>query len=205
MKNGIHSGIPTGTRPSHLATAIRLALIALPKPDRRSEFPLYVRLSHGAGAKRHVALGLRVHKSDWNGRKHGVRRSAPDHAALNRLLAERLRTAQAAARELLADGRHVDLERAKAVVEAALHPEPESAPAEAPGLVANGLAIKADWENRGKIGAALVYGTALNHFAETVRVKRERVEKPRLSLEQVRALEAQTATLSGRAADTLDW
>ena len=279
MKNGTHSGTPNGTRPDPTAaSARRLSLVALPKPNRRGELPLYVRLSHGAGAKRHVALGLRVHKNDWNGRKQEVRRSAPDHAALNRLLAERFRTAQAAARELLADGRHVDLDRAKAVVEAALHPEPEPAPAEAPGLIAFGRTVQAEWEARGKIGTALVYGTALNHFeqtirketgapdvaipdltpgllrahearllapepkglghkrnyvakqlstlravlrraardgvegavtaatvAATVRVKRERVEKPRLSLEQVRALEAQAHALSGRAADTLDW
>ena len=257
---------------------MRLSLAALPRPNRRGELPIYVRISHGAGTKRHVALGLRVHKADWNARKAEVRRSAPDHAALNRLLAQRLRTAQAAARDVLADGRHLDLDQVKAVVEAALHPAPEPAPTQAPGLIAFGRAVKAEWEARGNIGTALVYGTALNHFtdtvrrergqpdlaipdltpgllrahesrllapkphglghkrnyvakqlstlrailrraardgvdgaataatvAATVRVKRERVEKPRLSLEQVRTLAAQTDVLSGRAADTLDW
>ncbi|MEM1055731.1 MAG: site-specific integrase [Bacteroidota bacterium] len=257
---------------------MRLSLVALPKPNRRGEVPLYVRLSHGDGTKRHVALGLRVHKSDWNPKKKEVRRSALDSDQLNRVLAERLATAQRAITELVGESRYLHLDRAKATVEAALHPEPEPEPDAVPGVLAYGRQIQADWEARGKIGTSLVYGTALNHFAETVRretgandipitdltpallrthesrllasppkglghkrnyaakqlstiravlrraardgvegavtaatvaatvrIKRERVEKPRLSLTEVQVLTDARAGLTGRAADALDW
>ena len=257
---------------------MRLSVVALPKPNRQGEIPLYLRISHGAGTKRHVALGFRVHRDDWNGRKGEVRRSAPEAHHLNQILADRLADAQRAVRDLLAGSRHVDPDRAKAVVEAALHPAPEPAAPDGTGLVAYGRRVQADWAARGKIGTSLVYSTALGHFedtvrretgapdvdvedltpallrahearllapkptglghkrnyvakqlstlravlrraardgvpgaataatvAATIRVKRERVEKARLTLDQVRMLEAARPSLSGRAADALDW
>ncbi len=256
---------------------MRLSVVALPKPNRQGELPLYLRVSHGAGTKRHVALGFRVHRDDWNGRKGEVRRSAPEAHHLNQILADRLADAQRAVRDLVAGSRHVDPDRAKAVVEAALHPAPEP-PAGGTGLVAYGRQVQADWAAQGNIGTSLVYNTSLGHLedtlrretgdsdvdvedltpallrahesrllapkpaglghkrnyvakqlstiravlrraardgvpgaataaavAATIRVKREKVQKVRLTLDQVRTLEAARPGLSGRAADALDW
>lgn len=258
---------------------MRVSAVALSKPNRNGEIPLYIRLSHGSGTKRHIALGLRVHKSDWNPKKKEVRRSALDAAQLNRVLAERFTTAQQTVTELLASGRHLNLDDAKRQVEGALHPEPEQTiVARGPGILAFGRRIQKEWEMKGSIGTSLVYGTALRHFtdtvkaetgaddlpfadftsdlfraheqrlvspppnglghkrntvakqlstiravlrraardgvedaavavaaASTIRVRRERVSKPRLSLADVRALESERGERTGRASDALDW
>ena len=73
---------------------MRLSVVALPKPNRQGELSLYLRISHGAGAKRHVAIGFRVHRDDWNGRKGEVRRSAQEAHHLNQILANRRADAQ---------------------------------------------------------------------------------------------------------------
>ena len=91
---------------------MRLSVVALPKPNRQRKLSLYLRISHGAGTKRHVALGFRVHRDDWNGRKGEVRRSAQGGHHLNQILADRLADARRAVRDLLAGSRHVDPDRA---------------------------------------------------------------------------------------------
>lgn len=136
---------------------MRIAVVTRPKPDASGLLPLYVRVSHG-GKTRYVALGLRVRAGDWNGRRREVRRSHPEHRRLNRLLAGRLREAEAAAEGALsALGRHAAPDALKAAVQAALHPEPEPEPVRAVGLVELARRIGGEHRSAGRVATAVTY------------------------------------------------
>jgi len=146
---------------------VRVALVTRPKPDRDNTLPLYIRIAH-AGKDRYVALGLRVPADDWNPKRAEVRKTNAEHRRLNDLLGDRLRVATAAAEgAVVGGGRNVSPDRIKAAVEAAIHPEAEPEPEEAPGVVAIGRRVMEEKTAKGKHGTALVYGTAMNNLEAT--------------------------------------
>lgn len=143
---------------------MRVSIVTRPKPDRSGTLPLYVRIAHG-GKDRYVALGLRVPAADWNPKRNEVRRSNTDSKRMNKRLVKRLRTAETVAADTIStEGKHVSADALKQAVEAALHPQPQAEAPAAPGVVAYGRLIMDEKRSAGKIGTALVYGTAMNNL-----------------------------------------
>ena len=170
---------------------MRLAVVTRPKPDRDNTLPLYVRVAHG-GKDRYVALGLRVPAADWNARRNEVRRSNSEARRLNDLLDDKLRAATAAAEALVVGmGRNVSPDDVKDAVERAVHPEAEPPPAPPVGVVAYGRRIMDEKRAAGKIGTALVYGTAMNNLEATLMKEHGRVDLPvaRVTADVIRAHE----------------
>ena len=148
---------------------MRLALATRPNPDTSGAVPLYVRIAHD-GKDRYVALGLRVHPRDWNARRSEVRKSHPDGQDFQQVLVGRLRTAEkAATAELGARGRNATPDEIKDAVALALHPP--AAPVST-GMVAYGRALQKGKRAAGKLGTSNVYGTALRHFEDTLKLDR---------------------------------
>ena len=84
----------------------RIAVVGRPRDGRRH---LYLRISHKEDTK-YLSLGLSVKEADWNARKGQVRRSHPEHARLNRLIADTQARAEAVLTEMLTTGRLVTVE-----------------------------------------------------------------------------------------------
>jgi integrase/recombinase XerC len=180
---------------------MRIAVVARPKPDKEGALPLYVRVAHG-GQDRYVALGLRVHKKDWNARKGEVRSTHPQAGRLNEVLSERLTTAHGSANDLAASGRHFTADRLKAAVEAALHPEPVEVRAvgEGPCLLTYARTYIAEVEAEGRAGTAYAYGSAVRHLEEANATLRR---EPRLPMDAIDAgfLRSYYARLVGPASE----
>ena len=146
---------------------MRLSIVAKGKADRPGPAPLYVRVSHNR-VERYVALGFRVEPGDWNPKREQMRGASAEAKRLNKILGQKAAAAAAAADEVTARlGRSATADEYKAAVELAVHPpkaSAEEAPAAALGLVGWARKVRDGKRAAGKVGTALVYGTAANHL-----------------------------------------
>ena len=145
-------------RPRHPAQPRRIGCRPVLRPDRaRRKGPLR-------------RPRLRVQSSHWNKNRSEVRKSHPDSQDFQQVLIGRLRTAEkAATAELGARGRNATPDEIKDAVALALHPP---AAAVSTGIVAYGRTLQKGKESAGKLGTAKVYGTALRHFEDSLKLDR---------------------------------
>jgi integrase/recombinase XerD len=154
---------------------VRLAIVTRAKPDARGTLPLYVRLSR-EGLKRYVSLGIRIPERDWNERKREVRATNAHADQLNRILRERLATAEAAALTLQGRGRHFTADEAKEAVAIALHGTPEVEAVDAPDFFAYAEGALKRYGERGQVATSFAFGSAVNALREHVGSKALRWE-----------------------------
>lgn len=178
---------------------MRVAVVTRPKPDKRGEVPLYVRVQHtpddGKAGTYLVALRVRVHPKHWNAKRREVKASyGPGADDMNRHLAERKAVALAAANAaILAAGRAVPGGVLKEAVEQALHPPAAVGP---PAFVPFWRAeIERAHARRGGVSTALAYESAVRNFEATLAA--EGVRAGTLTAEKI------TGTLVRRHAERL--
>ena len=142
--------------------------------DKRGTVPLYVRAT-AAGTVRYASLGLRIPERQWNTKAGTVRKSHPEHAKLNRYLADVQARAEAVVTDLIASGQKVTAARIRDGLRAKLHGEAEERSGD---FLAYCEDLLGEYERRGQIATHRAYRTAVRKLRDYVKQRRGWSELP---------------------------
>lgn len=90
-------------------------VLRVSKAGKDGRAPLWVRVSDTAGT-RFLSVGQKIEPKDWDDERKVVRRSHPDHAELNSLVAKKVQAAEQAVRTALLSGKEPTAEVVKTAV-----------------------------------------------------------------------------------------
>jgi len=126
------------------------------KKNKKGHCPIYLRIEAN-DRRRYVSLRTRIHESHWNDNKRRVRKTHPQHEAINNLIAQRVAEAEGEILKLRTDRERITVETLKDSL------TPETAEASGDFFVFADDVIQ-DFERRGSIYTHKRYKSVCKKF-----------------------------------------